>query len=305
MDTSDRWYIESIPFVWSPLTSPSNGNAIPDRLPFVLTVDEETGLLAQESSRVVGEALDTAYVKGSFLSGLMDESGIGRNYADDFLAYILRSVDCPDLSGMRILEIGCGNGYLLKRLSELGAEVIGIEPGEHGQSVSSGWGVQIIQGYYPSDEVVGAFDLIISFAVLEHIEAPVAFLKQIKASLKDGGKVIIGVPDESEYINNGDVSTLFHEHWSYFDSQTLSCSVRLAGYRDLTIERSDFGGSLYCTMQSVDENLSLGATAWQMLLAERENTFGIVNAMVLSSVTIATESMRRVKLSGYTYPVER
>lgn len=253
MMSSESWKIASMPFVWSPLSSPKNGDDLPDNLPFELAFDEQTGLVIQRPNAEVQDALAVAYRKGSILTGLMDEDGIGRSYADDFLSFIARSIQCQEFSGLRILEIGCGNGYLLKRLRDAGAEVLGIEPGEHGQNGGDIWNVPIVHGFFPHESVQGEFDLVIAFGVLEHVENPQAFLSLIKFNLKPSGKVIIGVPDESPYILHGDVSTLFHEHWSFFDAQTLSSTVRLAGYKELQIEQSGYGGSLYCTMQIVQE----------------------------------------------------
>ena len=254
MASDDTWKIASMPFVWSPLSSPKNGDNLPDNLPFELAFDSQTGLVIQRPNEHVKNALEAAYRKGSILTGLMDEDGIGRSYADDFLTFISRSIQRQDFSGLKILEIGCGNGYLLKRLRDAGAEVLGIEPGEHGQNGGDIWNVPIVHGYFPNEAVQGRFDLVISFAVLEHVENPQAFLSLIKSNLKPSGKVIIGVPDESPYIIHGDVSTLFHEHWSFFDAQTLASTVRLAGYNEVQIEQSGYGGSLYCAMQSVQES---------------------------------------------------
>lgn len=259
MVSNKSWKIASMPFVWSPLSSPKNGDDLPDNLPFELAFDERTGLVIQRPNVEVQDALAVAYRKGSILTGLMDEEGIGRSYADDFLSFIVRSIQRQEFSGLRILEIGCGNGYLLKRLRDAGAEVLGIEPGEHGQNGGDTWNVPIIHGCFPNKAVQDQFDLIISFAVLEHVENPQSFLSLIKSNLKPSGKVIIGVPDESPYILHGDVSTLFHEHWSFFDAQTLSNTVRLAGYEELQIEQSGYGGSLYCAMRSVQGTTWLSA----------------------------------------------
>ena len=129
----DSWSINSIPFVWSPLNTPDNGDNIPNKLPFELGIDLSTGRILQKYNNEVESALATVYAKGSTLSGLMDDNGIGKDYAEDFLSYIFRAISTDDLSGLRVLEIGCGNAYLLKRLKDSGADVLGVEPGDHGQ----------------------------------------------------------------------------------------------------------------------------------------------------------------------------
>lgn len=60
---------------------------------------------------------------------MMDDNGIGKLYADDFIKYIHEE---ENIAGKKILEIGCGTGYLLYELQKEGAEVLGIEPGTYG-----------------------------------------------------------------------------------------------------------------------------------------------------------------------------
>lgn len=253
----DSWSIKSIPFVWSPLDAPDNDDNIPNGLPFELGIDLSTGRVLQKTNNEVKSALVTAYAKGSTLSGLMDDNGIGKNYAEDFLSFIFRTILTSDLSGLRVLEIGCGNGYLLKRLKDSGAEVLGIEPGDHGQQGAEKWNVPVIKGMFPNSSIQSQFDLVVAFAVLEHVEDPCSFLIDISNYLKPGGSVIIAVPDERPYIDNGDISTLFHEHWSFFDEITLSSTVKMAGYAETLLELSTFGGSLYCAMSKTPNAIRL------------------------------------------------
>jgi hypothetical protein len=249
----DSWVIPSLPFVWRPLLRSTNDDGLPDYLPFELGMDSNTGCVIQKPNELVTSALADAYAKGSILSGLMDEDGIGQQYAEDFLAFIYRAISRQNLSDLKVLEIGCGNGYLLKRMRDSGAEVLGVEPGEHGQSGSEKWGVPIVHGTFPTPEIEGLFDLVVAFAVLEHIENPQTFLSQIKANLKPNGIVVIAVPDEGPYIDNGDISTLFHEHWSFFDEITLLTTSQLAGYNTILSTVSGFGGSIYCAMKTAGE----------------------------------------------------
>ena len=189
------WNIASLPFVWSPLQQPTNGEELPDKLPFELGYNSQTGLIVQKLNDEVKLALVTAYAKGSVLSGLMDEGGNGQQYAEDFLSFICRAASTQNLSGLRVLEIGCGNGYLLKCMHDRGAEVLGVEPGMHGQNGARKWGVPIVHGTFPSSEIQGHFDLVVAFGVLEHVKDPQAFLSSIKPNLAPNGLAIVAVPD--------------------------------------------------------------------------------------------------------------
>src|SRR5271157_4191320 len=122
------WEIGSLPFVFKPLPEPTNGGDIPDFLPFSLDVDENTGTLIQSKNAYVEQILSKAYAKGSEISGMMDDHGIGELYAQDFIRFLTEQFHRETFEKLKILEIGCGTGYLLSRLKQRGAEVLGIEP---------------------------------------------------------------------------------------------------------------------------------------------------------------------------------
>lgn len=237
------WHIESLPFYYAPLTIGTNGE-MPDFLPFTLDVEAETGLLVQRPNEVINNALDMAYRKGSIISGMMDENGIGEKYASDFLKFIQVKLN-GQIKGQKILEIGCGVGYLLYKLQQLGANVVGIEPGKHGQVGSQKYNVKIFQDFFPSEKITERFDIIIMYCVLEHIEDPKKFLKRVSEYLNDHGKLVIAVPDCKPYIDCGDISMLFHEHFSYFSDNTLQNLLIDSIQQSIEVQQASFGGLLY------------------------------------------------------------
>lgn len=242
------WEIQSLPFVWGALDQQHNGHGLPDLLPFKLLVDERTGLLIQKPDQEVEKALSVAYELGSVLGSNVDEHGQGRYYADDFLTFIEQALSGKDLSQCTILEIGCGNGYLMSRLADKVGSVIGIEPGPQGQLGAEKYGLNIIRGFFPEGISDQKFSAIILNSVLEHIQDPVSMIRLISEYLEPEGLILISVPDESAYIINDDVSTLFHEHWSFFDQTTLKNSVAAAQMQVLGCEPSGFGASLYASV---------------------------------------------------------
>jgi SAM-dependent methyltransferase len=250
MHTSDSstWTVESLPFVWCAQATPHNPHGLPNTLPFTLGIDETTGLLIQCPEAVVEEALAKAYEAGSVLGSNVAEDGIGRQYADDFLDFITRTLDPGPGSRSSVLEIGCGNGYLLSRLQSLFGSAIGIEPGPQGQQGAARYGVKIFQGFFPVPELAGQYSAIVLMSVLEHVQDPANFVAGLRDYLAPHGRIFISVPNEGAYIDNGDVSTLFHEHWSYFDRRTLRATMARAGLRIVTDCESAFGGSLYACL---------------------------------------------------------
>jgi SAM-dependent methyltransferase len=177
----------------------------------------------------------------------LDDDSSGRPYASDFLKFVLRQ--SPD--GLRTLEIGAGTGYLMRNLVDAGFEVTGLEPGRGYFVRQQFHNVEVIADTFPSLALQGQFNLIVAYGVLEHIEDPQYFLAVIREHLTPGGVLCISVPDCSDEIVAGDFSMLVHEHYSYFDAESLSNLMASAGFRG-SVETSRHGRTLFASYSPSD-----------------------------------------------------
>jgi len=265
LNTADELLdLGNLPFHIGVSNTPSNGD-LPDVLPFEVGVDSDIGYIVQVPNLTVQQYLERVYRRGSIIGTPMSEQGFGRQYADDFLSYIFRTLPATTVKGLRVLEIGCGSGYLIHHLKQLGADVLGVEPGEQGQIGAEKYGIEIVRSMFSSDRVLpaGRFDVIIHYGVMEHVTDPPHFLEMQLRCLSQRGLIVFAVPDCSDYIQKGDVSMFVHEHWSYFSPFSLKTLVEYVGLRFLHWEKSGFGGFLYviagthgestCMESAVDE----------------------------------------------------
>jgi 2-polyprenyl-6-hydroxyphenyl methylase / 3-demethylubiquinone-9 3-methyltransferase len=107
----------------------------------------------------------------------------------------VRSLSC--LSGLRILDIGCGAGLLCEPLSRLGGQVIGVDPSPSNISAAK---LHAERGHLSIDyrcttveqmDVRERFDIVLAMEVVEHVIDVSVFLKRCTAMLKPGGMMVV------------------------------------------------------------------------------------------------------------------
>jgi hypothetical protein len=84
----------------------------------------------------------------------------------------------------------------------------------------------------------------ILYGLLEHVPDPQKILEETAGIVRPGGRVFVAVPDEEPYIRSGELSLLFHEHYSYFTQRTLRAALAAGGGSDIGIRRSSFANIL-------------------------------------------------------------
>jgi SAM-dependent methyltransferase len=101
-----------------------------------------------------------------------------------------------DGSGRRVLDVGCGPGYLSSLLAARGFDVTGIEqPGPHTANFPSN--VRLLQADLESGlpSLDARFDYILCADILEHLRRPAALLRELRGVLSPGGTLIASLPN--------------------------------------------------------------------------------------------------------------
>ena len=105
-----------------------------------------------------------------------------------------KSLNC--LSGLRMLDIGCGAGLLCEPFTRLGADVIGIDPSAKNIAAAR---LHAEKGHLSIDyrnttlEEMDArerFDIVLAMEVVEHVTDVGVFLGRCAAMLKPGGMLV-------------------------------------------------------------------------------------------------------------------
>jgi 2-polyprenyl-3-methyl-5-hydroxy-6-metoxy-1,4-benzoquinol methylase len=210
---------------------------------------DDTYPIEQEADANLEILIDRAYGLGSTYSGYTMEGSISSGYAQDFLRFI--QGDNPNLAGKQVLEIGCGTGLLMKLLAQLGADCIGVDPQPIQRDLGDAQNIEFIKDFFPTNQIKASkqFDLIILYAVLEHVSRPEELLHSLKNFLTPTGSVLVCVPDCEQYLLQGDPSVLFFQHFNYFTQLTLKNTMLRAGLFPI-VTKGQYGDTIYAVAKN-------------------------------------------------------
>jgi SAM-dependent methyltransferase len=120
---------------------------------------------------------------------------------------ILRQLTGKLQPGYRVLELGCGNGGMLRLLQDCspGGTVVGMDLFAEGlRNARRRCDCSLVQGDARQPPFRETFQIVGLFDVLEHITQDVAALRDVHKLLAPGGRVVLTVPAHMSL-------------WSYFD----------------------------------------------------------------------------------------
>ena len=159
---------------------------MPDRIHYRIVRCKNDNLI--RSNPIVGQDTIAGLYKKSKFTYEEETQNLTATYLNALKAVL------PSLSRTaRILEVGCGNGFVLKALSEMGYKnVCGVEPSIDAVKKAD-YGIRekitadiLKPGIFQSE----TFDFIFFFQTLDHIQDPNAFLKICYELLVPGGFIL-------------------------------------------------------------------------------------------------------------------
>lgn len=97
---------------------------------------------------------------------------------------------------MRCVDLGAGTGALAVRLQQLGLDVMGADRNSSGfQAPVLFRQVDLNDAQFPDALGKGAFDLVTAVEIIEHLEAPIAFLRGLARLLAPDGVAVVTTPN--------------------------------------------------------------------------------------------------------------
>lgn len=114
---------------------------------------------------------------------------------------------------LRLLDVGCSSGALLRVARDMGFEVQGVEPAEAPAKTAKSAGFSVYIGKleeagFPSEQV----DIVTLLEVIEHIKEPIPLFLEIQRILRPGGLCLIGTGNTDSWT-----AKILKERWEYFD----------------------------------------------------------------------------------------
>ncbi len=154
---------------------------------------------------------------------------------------------CP-VSGLRVLDVGCGGGILAESLANKGADVLGIDLSSKALKVAQLHALEMqnmhvnyreVSAENLAAEMPGQFDLVTCMEMLEHVPDPESVVRACSTLVKPGGWVFFST------LNRNPKSFLFaivgaeyvlnllprgtHEYAKMIRPSELAAYCRLAG----------------------------------------------------------------------------
>jgi len=196
----------------------------------------------------------------------------------------------------RVLDVGCGPGFLLRRFQARGWEVQGTELSEQSAAhARETLGLPMHVGDLASARFPDAhFDAVVLWHVLEHVPCPQSTLVEVERILRPGGAVLVGVPNFGSLEARLARNKWFHldvpRHLNHFTVPTLTWMLSSAGLQ--VKDRSFFAPEYdaFSFVQSALNRLGLRHNLLYMLLRQgrakvlkEESLFQILATLIIAA----------------------
>ena len=181
----------------------------------------------------------------------------------------------------RVVEVGSNDGYLLQYFLPKGIPVLGIEPAANVARAAVEKGVSTRVEFFGEDaarrlrgEGIHA-DLIIGNNVLAQVPNLRDFMKGLKILLKPQGVITLEFPHLVRLVEEHQLDTIYHEHFSYFSMLSVNRCFELHGLKIFDVEElPTHGGSLRVYGAHAEDNSKpVGGSVTELM--DRETRKGL------------------------------
>ena len=145
-----------------------------------------------------------------------------------------------------VLDIGCNDGTQLDYFANLNYETFGVDPAENLYDRSSK-NHKVWCNFFNLDfveKIENKFDAIVAQNVFAHGPNPLGFLMAAKRVMHDDSLLFIQT-SQANMIQNNEFDTIYHEHISFFNSQSMKKLCERAGLHLVDVKHMPIHGTSY------------------------------------------------------------
>jgi SAM-dependent methyltransferase len=149
-------------------------------------------------------------------------------------------------SPRRLLDVGSGPGFFLRRGEDRGWQCVGIEPSRKAATFARAAGLTVKRAFLSEVSAVemGTFDVVYMNEVLEHTPDPTAILRQSMELLKPSGLLCIVVPNDYNPLQKALQDVCGFPSWwvapphhiNYFNVTSVKALVQKVGLEIVDVE---------------------------------------------------------------------
>lgn len=150
---------------------------------------------------------------------------------------------------MRVLEIGCNDGILLRRLPTEW-ECIGVDPSDVAEEANpaqenqSDRCYELINAPFNTKLGLRGFDLVLASNCLAHITEIYDVVEAAALALRPGGHFWVEVHDLEATLKDGQWDTIYHEHKVEYNLASLCRTLEPHGFALETVQKLSLHGGL-------------------------------------------------------------
>jgi 2-polyprenyl-3-methyl-5-hydroxy-6-metoxy-1,4-benzoquinol methylase len=253
-----------------------------------------SGYYTRRSSRNLEESAGKKFVwlKELFVrrSGYVTEVGrrllVGLPVVNYFLKRAIRYCPIERPREFRALDVGCGNGQFLARMTMLGVSIDGIDPDLHSVAACVRQGLNAVCAEPTQFQPGHKYDFISCSHVIEHVRDPLITITAIRGHLKCGGSLYLSTPNIAgigfrrfgRYWRGLD----FPRHLSLFSESEIERILKMSGFNEIVFINDPFQSFLILRSSAKLQSLSMfrfllsAIPAFILTVLARENSDVIV-----------------------------
>ncbi len=233
-------------------------------------------------------------------------SGTSKTLKEYFNFFAKKTIEY-NKNSRSVLDIACNDGTQLDSYKQLGFDTFGIDPATNLYETSSSKGHNIICDYFDSKSIVKfkekKFDIILAQNVFAHTKYILNFL-ECCYELMDDNSVLFIQTSQANMIANNEFDTIYHEHLSFFNTNSMKHVVERANLNLSDVFKTDIHGTSYVFVITKKD---LGLNSVNQII-EEEKEIGLYDIKTYAEYALKCYTLiqdlkiklKELKESGYT-----